>query len=88
MSAAMSLAVFDISKVVEKGVEITPEVSHTSGTVRYVVHLAASAALVLIDVLPATPSRSSALSSLALRKPLRSFSRMLTIKGIKLILGI
>ncbi|KAG2106491.1 cytochrome P450 [Suillus cothurnatus] len=35
MSAAMSLAVFDISKVVEKGVEITPEVGHTSGTVSH-----------------------------------------------------
>ncbi|KAG1869504.1 cytochrome P450 [Suillus subluteus] len=34
ISTAMSLAVFDISKVVEKGVEITPEVDHTSGTIR------------------------------------------------------
>ncbi|KAG2121123.1 cytochrome P450 [Suillus cothurnatus] len=33
ISAAMSLAVFDISKVVEQGIEITPEVDHTSGTV-------------------------------------------------------
>jgi cytochrome P450 len=33
ISAAMSLAVFDISKVVEKGVEITPKVDHTSGSV-------------------------------------------------------
>ncbi|KAG1781057.1 cytochrome P450 [Suillus placidus] len=33
ISTAMSLAVFDISKVVEKGVEITPEVDPTSGTI-------------------------------------------------------
>ncbi|KAG2366904.1 cytochrome P450 [Suillus spraguei] len=33
ISAAMSLAVFDISKVVENGVEITPEVDPTSGTI-------------------------------------------------------
>jgi len=33
ISTAMSLAVFDISKVVEQGIEITPEVDHTSGTV-------------------------------------------------------
>ncbi|KAG2040709.1 cytochrome P450 [Suillus americanus] len=35
ISTVMSLAVFDISKVVEKGVEITPEIDHTSGTIRY-----------------------------------------------------
>ncbi|KAG1804497.1 cytochrome P450 [Suillus subaureus] len=35
ISTAMSLAVFDISKVVEKGVEITPEVDHTSGTISH-----------------------------------------------------
>lgn len=32
ISTAMSLAVFDISKVVENGVELTPEVEHLSGT--------------------------------------------------------
>jgi hypothetical protein len=32
----MSLAVFDIFKVVENGVELTPEVEHLSGTARYV----------------------------------------------------
>jgi hypothetical protein len=37
------------------------------------------------DTLPATPSRSSALLSLVLQKPLRSFSRMLTSKGTKII---
>jgi hypothetical protein len=31
----MSLAVFDISKVIENGVEITPEVDHTSGTISH-----------------------------------------------------
>jgi hypothetical protein len=77
----MSLAVFDISKVVENGVEITPEVDPTSGTVRYVVHLVASTVLFQLDTLPATPSRSSVLLSLVLRKPLRSFDRMLTTKG-------
>ncbi|KAG1869565.1 cytochrome P450 [Suillus subluteus] len=35
ISTVMSLAVFDISKVVEKGVEITPEVDHTSGTITH-----------------------------------------------------
>lgn len=34
LSAAMSLATFDISKVVENGVEITPEVDPSSGTIR------------------------------------------------------
>ncbi|KAG1876537.1 cytochrome P450 [Suillus subalutaceus] len=33
--SAMSLAVFDISKVVEKGVEITPEVDHTPSTISH-----------------------------------------------------
>jgi len=84
----MSLAVFDISKVVENGVEITPEVDHTSGTIRCVVHLIASAVLVLMDVLPAIPNPSSAPLSLALQKPLHSFSRMLAINGINMILGI
>jgi len=81
----MSLAVFDISKVVEQGIEITPEVDHTSGTVWYVVHLIASAVLALIDVLPAIQNPSSALLSLALQKPLRTFNRMLTIKIILVI---
>ncbi|KAG1854759.1 cytochrome P450 [Suillus tomentosus] len=35
LSAAMSLAVFDISKAVENGVEITPEIDPSSGTVSY-----------------------------------------------------
>ncbi|KAG2138828.1 cytochrome P450 [Suillus cothurnatus] len=35
LSIVMSLAVFDISKVVENGVEITPEVDHTSGTISH-----------------------------------------------------
>lgn len=35
MSAAMSLAVFDISKVVENGVEITPEIDPSSGTISH-----------------------------------------------------
>ncbi|KAG2144265.1 cytochrome P450 [Suillus clintonianus] len=35
ISTAMSLAVFDVSKVVENGVEITPEVDPTSGTVSH-----------------------------------------------------
>lgn len=38
----MSLAVFDISKVVENGVEITPEVDPSSGTIRYVTCLIVS----------------------------------------------
>jgi hypothetical protein len=37
----MSLAVFNISKVVENGVEIIPEFDPTSGTIRYVAHLIA-----------------------------------------------
>jgi hypothetical protein len=41
----MSLAVFDISKVVENGVEITPMLDPTSGTVRYVAHLIVSVIL-------------------------------------------
>jgi hypothetical protein len=86
ISAAMSLAVFDISKVVEKGVEITPKVDHTSGSVWYVVHLIASAVLVLIDVLLVIQNPSSALLSLVLQKPLRSLSRMLTTKGKRLSL--
>jgi len=37
----MSLAVFDISKVVENDVEITPELDPTSGLIRYVIlHIA------------------------------------------------
>ncbi|KAL4075734.1 cytochrome P450 [Scleroderma citrinum] len=35
LSAAMSLAVFDISKVVENGVEITPEVDPSTGTISH-----------------------------------------------------
>ncbi|KAG2070224.1 cytochrome P450 [Suillus decipiens] len=35
ISAAMSLAVFDISKVIENGVLITPEVDPTSGTISH-----------------------------------------------------
>ncbi|KAH7916689.1 cytochrome P450 [Hygrophoropsis aurantiaca] len=35
ISCAMSLAAFDISKVVENGVEITPEVDPTSGTISH-----------------------------------------------------
>jgi hypothetical protein len=35
----MSLAVFDISKVVENGVEITPEVEPLPGVARYVAYL-------------------------------------------------
>jgi hypothetical protein len=31
----MSLAVFDISKVVENGIEITPEVDPSSGTISH-----------------------------------------------------
>jgi len=42
----MSLAVFDISKVVENGVEITPELDPTSGIIRYVTHLIAFVVLV------------------------------------------
>ncbi|KAG1753727.1 cytochrome P450 [Suillus paluster] len=36
ISTAMSLAVFDISKVVENGVEITPEIDPSSGAIRHV----------------------------------------------------
>ncbi|KAG2138517.1 cytochrome P450, partial [Suillus clintonianus] len=35
ITTAMSLAVFDVSKVVENGVEITPEVDHTSGLISH-----------------------------------------------------
>ncbi|OAX35253.1 cytochrome P450 [Rhizopogon vinicolor AM-OR11-026] len=35
LSAAMSLAVFDVSKVVENGVEIKPEFDSTSGTISH-----------------------------------------------------
>ncbi|KAG2158979.1 cytochrome P450 [Suillus bovinus] len=35
LSAAMSLAVFDISKAVENGIEITPEVDPLSGTISH-----------------------------------------------------
>ncbi|KAG0699878.1 cytochrome P450 [Suillus ampliporus] len=35
ISAVMSLAVFDISKVIENGVEITPELDHSSGTISH-----------------------------------------------------
>jgi hypothetical protein len=40
----MSLAVFDISKVVENGVEITPDVDPLQGMIRYVAHLVTSGA--------------------------------------------
>ena len=40
----MSLAVFDISKVVENGVELTPEVDPLPGTARYVAYLVTSGA--------------------------------------------
>ncbi|KAG1897252.1 uncharacterized protein F5891DRAFT_957421 [Suillus fuscotomentosus] len=33
--AAMSLAVFDVSKVVENGVEITPEIDPSSGSISH-----------------------------------------------------
>jgi len=35
----MSLAAFDISKFVENGVEITPEIDPSSGLIRYVAYL-------------------------------------------------
>jgi hypothetical protein len=38
ISTVMSLAVFDISKVVENGVEITPDVDPLPGTIRYVAY--------------------------------------------------
>jgi hypothetical protein len=38
----MTLAVFDISKVVENGIEITPEVDPLSGLTRYVAYLVTS----------------------------------------------
>jgi hypothetical protein len=85
LSTAMSLAVFDISKIVENGVEITPEVDPTSGTIRYAAQLIAFALLFELDTLPVTPSHSSALLGLVLQKQSRSFSRTLTIKGTKLI---
>ena len=34
ISVAMSLAVFDVSKIVENGVEITPEIDPSTGTIR------------------------------------------------------
>jgi cytochrome P450 len=34
VSCAMSLAVFDVSKAIENGVEITPVVDSTPGTIR------------------------------------------------------
>jgi hypothetical protein len=34
ISIAMSVAAFDVSKVVENGVEITPEIDPTTGTIR------------------------------------------------------
>jgi hypothetical protein len=30
----MSLAVFDVSKIIENGVEVTPEVDPSTGTIR------------------------------------------------------
>jgi hypothetical protein len=42
----MTLAVFNISKVVENGVEITPEVDPSSGTVRYAAHVIPSMVLI------------------------------------------
>ncbi|KAG2113179.1 uncharacterized protein F5147DRAFT_683077 [Suillus discolor] len=55
ISTAMLLAIFDISKAVENGVGITPELNPSSGSI-----------------------------SLALRKPLRSFSRMLITKRTRI----
>ncbi|KAG1853326.1 hypothetical protein C8R48DRAFT_723665 [Suillus tomentosus] len=40
----MSLAVFDISKVVEHGVEVTPEIDHLPGSAWYVASLMTSGA--------------------------------------------
>lgn len=34
ISVAMSVAVFEVSKVVENGVEITPEIDPSTGTIR------------------------------------------------------
>lgn len=34
MACAMALSAFDVSKAVEDGVEITPEVAYSSGTIR------------------------------------------------------
>ncbi|KAG1755525.1 cytochrome P450 [Suillus lakei] len=56
ISTVMSLAVFDISKVVENGVEITPEVEPSSGTIRYVVYLHPRCWSRQYCTLPATPS--------------------------------
>jgi hypothetical protein len=82
ISTAMSLAVFDISKVVEDGVEIIPQVDTIPGSVRYVAFLSRPA-LVWIDTLPATPRPSSVLSSLALQLPLSSLNKILTTKMVK-----
>jgi len=79
----MSLAVFDISKVVENGIEITPEVDQSSGTIRYVTYLIMSGAD-LIHTLLAIPNPSSVPSSLALQKPSRSLNRMPITKRAKM----
>ena len=76
----MSLAVFNISKVVENGVEIIPEFDPTSGTLRYVAYLIAPGVPVQILTLSATQNHSSALLSLALRKLLHLLRKMPTTK--------
>ena len=84
----MSLAVFNISKVVENGAEITPEFDSTSGTIRYVAHPIAPIALIQISTLLATQSHSSALLSLALRKLLHSLRKMPTTEYTKMYMQI
>jgi hypothetical protein len=72
----MSLAAFDISKFVENGVEITPEIDPSSGLIRYVAYLDTITVL-WTYTLAATPSPLSTQSRLALREPLCSFSKIL-----------
>lgn len=76
----MSLAVFDISKVVENGVEITPEIDPSSGTIRYVT-LVIVCGVVWTLALSAIPSLSSAPSSPAPQRPLRLSRKMLSSLG-------
>jgi hypothetical protein len=75
ISAAMSLAVFDISKAVENGVEITPEYDVTSGLIWYV-GILTRARFSGHDTLAVTPSPLSARLRLALKQPLRSFNKI------------